>query len=43
MSEIDDDSRLVAFADGELDEAAARKLQARLAVDAALRERLALI
>jgi anti-sigma factor RsiW len=43
MSDIDDDGRLVAFAEGKLDEAAARELQARLDVDAALRERLELI
>jgi anti-sigma factor RsiW len=41
MSEIDDDGLLVAFADGKLDVAASHALEGRLAVNAALRDRLA--
>ena len=41
MSDDDEDARLVAFIDGELDESARAALDARLATDADLRERLA--
>ena len=43
MNEYDDEGSLVAYADGKLDEAAARQLEARIAVDPALRDRLTLI
>jgi anti-sigma factor RsiW len=43
MNEMDDDARLLGYADGQLDGAAARALEARLAVDPGLRDRLALI
>ena len=41
MSTIDEDARLVAFIDGELDEGARAELEARLAIDPVLHERLA--
>jgi anti-sigma factor RsiW len=40
MSTIDEDARLVAFIDGELDEGARAELEARLAIDPILHERL---
>jgi anti-sigma factor RsiW len=40
MSEIDEDARLVAFIDGELDERERAELEVRLAIDPVLRERL---
>jgi anti-sigma factor RsiW len=40
MSQDDEDARLVAFIDGELDEPARASLKARLAIDPVLRERL---
>jgi anti-sigma factor RsiW len=43
MDEMDDDARLLGYADGQLDGTAARALEVRLAVDPALRDRLALI
>ena len=40
MNEDDEDARLVAFIDGELDERARAFLEERLAIDSVLRERL---
>ena len=41
MNEDDDDARLVAFIDGELDESERRAIEARLAAEPILKERLA--
>ena len=43
MMSTDDDPELVAFIDGRLEEGALRAIEARLAADASLRERLALL